>query len=187
MKAEVAEFVKKVELAKVNGKIDLNNKLIYDYCLYENRISYKEQLAIQNIFNLIENKNQFLSENVESFDGYNRFFENCIGAKINYATFLSDLTNYRLFNLRTAYFDLFFKRNGFPIKIWTKFLIENGSWFQNDEQTTLLILNADDVNDDYKKLYLDFNNRKIKNPDLIKNEEIRNYYLKSSNSKIKNY
>ena len=186
MKAEVAEFVKNLKLAQVDSKIDLNNQLIYNYCLYENQISYKEQLAIQNIFNLIEKNNQFLSENVESFAGYNRFFENCIGAKINYATLLSDLTNYQLFNLRSAYFDLFFKQNGFPIKIWTKFLIETGGRFQNDEQTTLLILNSDDVNNDYKKLYLDFNNRKIKNPVLIKDKEIRNYYLKLANSKIKN-
>lgn len=106
-------------------------------------------------------------------------------SKINYATLLSDLTNYQLFNLRDAYFDLFFKCNGFSIKIWTKFLIESGNRFQNDEQTTLLILNSDDVNNDYKKLYLDFNNRKIQNPDLIKDEEIRNYYLKLANPKIK--
>lgn len=62
--------------------VKLINQLIYNYCLYENQINYKEQLAIQNIFNLIEKNNQFLSENVENFAGYNRFFENCIGAKL---------------------------------------------------------------------------------------------------------
>lgn len=98
---------------------------------------------------------------------------------IKYSIILSDLKRYKLFNLYKHYLKFFIKN--FVLLI-SEFQIRQKKFtFQNDENTTIEILNSDEFNSELKKQYIDYNSTLISANKVIeiKDEEIRNYYVKS--------
>ena len=157
---------------------NLNSDQIFSFeTIYDKNLSEKEKEYISDIFKTIEQNNLFFVDNDVNFESYKRFFENIVLKEINYSTFFSDLKKYNLFNLEDACFNFILKYKGSLIEIFISLLAEENKYFENDEETTIKILNLN-INDEIKKKYIQFNKTKIKHPHKIISDEIRDFYFR---------
>ena len=165
---------------------NLNSDPIFSFeATYDKNLSEEEKEYISSIFRTIEQNNLFFVDNDFEFEAYKKFFENIVLKEIDYSTFFSDLKKYSLFSLEDACFNLILKYDGSLIEIFISLLAKENKHFENDEETTIKILNLD-INDEIKKKYIELNKTKIKKTYEIISDEIRVFYFrKQIEEKIK--